>query len=245
MPHISIKPEPIFHILGYQVTNSQLASLLVLVFFITIVFLYNRELKKKEKSLFFYLVNIVLNQIYKLFGSVVEDKKDIFFPLLGTLFIYIILQNWFGLLPGFGSILIKVREGGEYVFAPLLRGGSADLNMTLAISIVVVVLIQYYGIRFLGFAGYIGKFINFKGPLDFVLGLLEIISEISRIISFSFRLFGNIFAGEVLLTIIAFLVPVLASLPFLFLELFVGMIQALVFSMLTAVFLKMAVTNHH
>ncbi len=190
------------------------------------------------------MVTSLLRALYTLFGSVVEDKKNVFFPLLGGLFIYILLQNWFGLLPGAGSLLIAVEEQGSKVTAPLLRGGSADLNTTLALALIAVIMVQYYGIRFLGLGNYVKKFIDFRNPIAFFMGILEIISEFSRVISFSFRLFGNIFAGEVLLTIIAFLVPVLISFPFLIMEIFVGFVQALVFSMLTAVFLRMAVSYH-
>jgi len=127
---------------------------------------------------------------------------------------------------------------------PLLRGNNADLNATLALAIISVTMIQVYGIQFLGFKAYISKFLNFKDPIYFVLGLLDIISEVSKVISFAFRLFGNIFAGEVLMTIVAFLVPVLASFPFLILEVFVGFVQALVFSMLSSVFFNLAVSQH-
>ncbi len=153
---------------------------------------------------------------------------------------WIIMQNWSGLLPGVGSILVKV--GHEHI--PLFRGNNADINATLALSLFSVGMTQVYGIRFLGFPTYIKKYINFSNPIQFILGILEIMSEISKVLSFSFRLFGNIFAGEVLLTIVAFLVPVLASFPFLILEVFVGFIQALVFSMLTSVFFSLAVSHH-
>jgi F-type H+-transporting ATPase subunit a len=106
------------------------------------------------------------------------------------------------------------------------------------------VAIQYYGFKYLGW-NYLKKYINFTNPIMFFIGILEIVSELSKVMSFSFRLFGNIFAGEVLLLVVATLVPVLASTPFLFLEVFVGLIQALVFSMLTAVFLSAATANHH
>jgi F-type H+-transporting ATPase subunit a len=142
----------------------------------------------------------------------------------------------------------NVAQGGEHeeeiMTIPLLRGNNADLNATLALALVSVVMIQIYGVQFLGFKTYISKFLNFKDPIYFVLGILEIVSEVSKVISFAFRLFGNIFAGEVLLTIVAFLVPVLASFPFLMLEVFVGLVQALVFSMLTSVFLSLAVSHH-
>ncbi|QQG43839.1 MAG: F0F1 ATP synthase subunit A [Candidatus Roizmanbacteria bacterium] len=245
MPHISIKAESIFKVFNFPITNSFLTSLLVLIITCIIAILYHIESKKKKKSLFFYLVTAVINELYKLFNSVVEDKIKVFFPLLISFFIFILLQNWFGLLPGIGSVLIKVKEHGEQTFVPLLRGGSADLNTTLAYAFISVFFIQYYGIHTLGFIHYVKKFINFSNPVTFFIGILDIISEISRVISFSFRLFGNIFAGEVLLAIISFLVPFFISFPFLIMEIFVGFVQALVFSMLTAVFLKMAISKSH
>ncbi len=244
-PHISIKAEPLFEIAGFNVTNSYFTSLIVIALFCLLAYFYNLESSKKNKNSFFYLMQYALKMLHDFFKSVLHEKIMVFFPLIGALFFYIIMQNWFGLLPGVGSLLIAVGEkGGEVERIPLLRADTADLNTTIALGIIAVISIQYYGFKFLR-ADYIKKFINFKSPLDFVLGFLEIISEISRVVSFAFRLFGNIFAGEVLITIISFLVPVLASFPFLMLEIFVGFVQALVFSMLTAVFLNMATAKHH
>lgn len=237
MPIISIKAEEIFELFGFQITNTLLLSVVVCIFFTIVAVIYYRSSFKPVKGVFFYFVNFILKGIYQLFESVLKEKTEFFFPILGSFFLFIIFQNWFGLLPGVGSLLYK--------HAPLLRGNEADLNSTLSLAIISVILIQIFGIKFLGFKGYIGKFISFKDPISFFTGILEIISEFSKVISFSFRLFGNIFAGEVLLTIMAFLVPILASFPFLLLEVFVGFIQALVFSMLTAVFVNVAITKSH
>lgn len=245
MPHISIKPEVLFHLYGFPITNSLLTSFIVFVLFIILATNYNNQAHKKDKNGFFYTVHFLFKYLYDLFHSIVGDKITVFFPLLGTFFIFILLQNWFGLLPGVGSFLIKIQEHGEEVMAPFFRGGSADLNTTFALGIIAVASIQYYGVKFLGFGDYIKKFITFKDPISSALGFLEIISEISRVLSFSFRLFGNVFAGEVLLVIIAFLVPIVVSFPFLLMEIFVGMVQALVFAMLTGVFLRIAITKHH
>lgn len=116
--------------------------------------------------------------------------------------------------------------------------------MTIALALISVLACQFFGIVACGFFKYVGKFINFKNPITFFVGILELISEVAKLISFSFRLFGNIFAGEVLLVVIAFLIPFVVPLPFMILELFVGFVQALVFAMLTLVFLKMATTLH-
>lgn len=245
MPHISIKAEPIFHVLGIGVTNSYLASIIVIIATLFIGINYKKQTTASKKSGFFYTLHFIFSSIYNMFYSVVGENINLFFPLLISFFLYVLLQNWFGLVPGVGSIIVKIQENQESAFVPLLRGNTADLNTTLALGISSIVMIQYYGIRFLGFKTYTSKFINLANPIAFFIGILEILSEVSKIFSFSFRLFGNIFAGEVLLTIVAFLVPVLASFPFLVLELFVGFIQALVFTMLTAVFINAAVQKHH
>jgi F-type H+-transporting ATPase subunit a len=240
MLHISIKAEPVFIFLGFPVTNSLLMSALVFVFFIFLAIIYNSQSNQEQKGRLFYLLNFGLRFIYSLFESVFGDKINYFFPLLGSFFFYILLQNWSGLLPGAGSILIKSTEAGKQVMVPLFRGGTTDLNTTVALAIITVIYAQYIGVKTLGFFGYFSKFINFKSPIMFLTGLIEIISELSRIISYSFRLFGNIFAGEVVIAIMAFLIPVLISFPFLLFEIFIGFIQAIVFSMLSAVFYNLA-----
>jgi F-type H+-transporting ATPase subunit a len=137
---------------------------------------------------------------------------------------------------------LKGREVG--ILVPVFRGASTDLNTTLAIAIVAMIAVQYWGFRTLGF-GYGSKFINLKqGPIFFLVGLLEVVSEVSRVISFTFRLFGNIFAGEILLIAMGFLFPLIGLVPFLGLELFVGLIQAFIFAMLTLVFAAAATAGH-
>lgn len=131
------------------------------------------------------------------------------------------------------------------VLVPFLRSANTDINTTLAIALIAMFMVHAWGFTTLGFFGHIGKFINFKdGPIGLFVGVLEAISEVARIISFTFRLFGNIFAGEVLLFAMAFLLPLIGIVPFLGLELFVGMIQAFIFSMLTLVFATMATVSH-
>ncbi len=245
MPKISIKAEAIFHIFGFAITNSFLASLIVIAVTAMISLFYYHESKQEKKGSLYYLITFFVKSIYSLFASVFGDKTPLFFPILFAFFLYILLQNWFGLLPGVGTILIKVTEGHEKVFVPLLRGNNADLNTTLGLALLSFFLIQYYSIKYLGVKDYLKKFFNFANPILFFVGVLDIISEVSKIISFTFRLFGNIFAGEVLMTIIAFLIPILASFPFLLFEIFVGLIQALVFSMLTAVFINGAIQKSH
>lgn len=247
MPEISIKAEPIANIFGFHLTNSILLGVLTLIFIVILGFFYQQEIKSKEKSIFFYFFHFILKSIHGLFLSVLQNNTHTFFPLLGAFFIWILFQNWIGLFPGVGSIMIAVHEGEHIAHFPLFRGNNADLNATIALALISVTTIQVSGIKYLGFGGYIKKFIDISNPINFVVGILEIVSEFSKIISFAFRLFGNIFAGEVLMTIIAFIVPwfIPATFPFLLLEIFVGLIQALVFSLLTSVFLSMAITKHH
>lgn len=245
MPHISIKAEKIFEFLGLGITNSMIASLIVFSITVFISLYYKNQSTLKKKGNFYYLVKFFVKTIYDLFFSVLGEKTNVFFPLLFAFFLYVLLQNWFGLLPGVGSLLIKVKEGHEEVFIPLLRANTADLSTTLALAIISVFSIQYFAIKYLGVKKYLHKFFNFSDPIMFFVGILDIISEISKILSFAFRLFGNIFAGEVILVIIAFLIPILASFPFILMEVFVGLVQALVFSMLTAVFISNSIADNH
>ncbi len=244
MLHISIKPEVIYNLLGVGITNSLLASLILTVLFALLALVYHVKSKDKN-STFAFFIRYVLTQLYNLFESILQDKVKVFFPILGAFFLYILLSNWIGLIPGVGSVLLEVAHEGHVEHVPLLRAATADLNTTIALALISVVLIQVYGIKYLGIKGYAAKFLNFSGPVAFFTGILEIVSEISKILSFAFRLFGNIFAGEVLISVVSFLIPVLASFPFLMLEIFVGLIQALVFAMLSAVFLSMSTAEHH
>lgn len=181
---------------------------------------------------------LVVGGLYDFFESVSGKYIKQFFSLVATLFIYILIANWIGLLPGVGTI--GFHHGKE--FTPLLRAPMADLNTTIALALITVVAMQYYGFKNLG-SHYGSRFITLKDPVSFSVGLLEIISDLSKITSFAFRLFGNIFAGEVLLAVMAFLMPFIVPLPFLAMELFVGVIQALVFSMLAVAFFTIAVSH--
>jgi len=135
------------------------------------------------------------------------------------------------------------KTTGELI--PFFRGASTDVNTTLAIAIFSMIAIQFWGFSSLGFKGYGGKFINFShGPINAFVGILELFGEFAKTISFTFRLFGNMFAGEIVLISMGFLLPLIGMIPFMGLELFVGIIQAFIFSMLTLVFAVMAVTAH-
>jgi len=167
-------------------------------------------------------------------------KAEQYFPLVATIFVFIMFSNLSGILPGVGSIFIE--RGHEEI--SLFRSPAADLNFTLAFAVISVIVTNIIGMVAVGVFPHIGKFLNFKNPIMFFIGILEFVSEIAKVISLSFRLFGNVFAGEVLLIIVFFLAPYIVPLPFLFLEIFVGLIQAFVFAMLTLVSISLHTAAH-
>ncbi len=241
--HVSIKAENLADFIGLPITNSAVATFLLLIIF-SIILLKFKSIKLREiPSSLQNFFEFIIEALDGLTQGIAAEKSRVFLPFIGSFFLFILFSNWMGLLPGFGSIGFFEEMHGKKILVPLLRGPTADLNTTIALAIISVFLIQTMGVKFLKL-NYFQKFINFKSPIDFFLGILETISEFAKIISFAFRLFGNIFAGEVLLTVIAFLTYGAAVLPFLGLEVFVGFIQALVFSMLTLVFMHIATLHH-
>ncbi|MFO0704057.1 MAG: F0F1 ATP synthase subunit A [Patescibacteria group bacterium] len=278
--HISVKAEEILNILGFSITNSLIFSWLVMIIFLIIGIYYSRNIKRKKKSGVFYVLHMFFMYMHDLIESVLHDKVTYFYPLLGAYFFYILLNNWMGIMPTVGSVLIKpinavseqlvvnndlrtenakdlidskheqsenieneltsVEEHNEKI--PLFRSNNADLNATVALALITVFFVQFYGFKFNGFA-YLKKFFNFTSPVMAFVGILELISEFARILSFAFRLFGNILAGEILITIVAALLPPVTSfilIPFFTLEIMAGAIQALVFTMISTVLIGMA-----
>ena len=311
---------------AWHLMNTMVTAWLAMLVLIIAALLIRKSLNEipgRFQALFEIIVEFFLTLCEKVAG---KDKARRFFPLVFTIFIFIIIANWMGILPGFGtvgriadpteiahhkhvsyedpalrdytadldhddshakpdddhagvldSVKLHVFQGQgsvaimtpgslkeELTFAeygekdgligqnkraghlvPFLRSANTDVNMTLAMAIIAMVMVHYWALSILGVPAHISKFINFKeGPIGFFVGILEIISELAKVISFTFRLFGNIFAGEVLLMAIGFLLPLIGIMPFLGLELFVGVIQALIFSMLTLVFASMASVSH-
>lgn len=243
---ISIAAEKLFGIGSFPVTNALLIGVIVslLLVLVTQLVVARRQLVPRGIQNVFELV---FEGTLSFIESVTQDKKQAraFFPLIMTIFLFVLLSNWAGLLPGLGTIgLLHHNAEGHATIIPFLRSTSADLNFTMALSLMVVLTTQFTGILTLGIVKYGKKFFvsPFHKPyvLGTFVGLLELVSEFAKFLSFSFRLFGNVFAGEILLTVMLHLVPYLVPLPFLFLEIFVGFIQAAVFAMLTLVFMKMA-----
>ena len=242
---ISLAAEKIGHLLGLPISNSMLMTWLAGLLLIALSFAATRNLSivpRGIQNFFEFVIEFLFNTVNDVIGDREQSKK--YFPLLATIFLFIITNNWLGLIPGVGTVGFHEQLHGKEVFVPLLRSGNADLNMTIALAVVAVIAVQIFGIAAIGFMQNTKKYITFKNPIATFVGFLELVSEISRMISFAFRLFGNIFAGEVLLTVIAMIIPYLVPLPFFGLELFVGAIQALVFTMLTLVFIKTAITPH-
>ena len=245
---VSIAAEPIFHIGSFPVTNTLLVTGIVSGSLIAIAARVKLTLKQVPGARSLQnAVEAVIEGLLDFFTSVTQDREKAkqFFPFVATIFLFVILANWIELLPGVGTIGMWATHEGKQEIVPFLRSASTDLNATLAIAVTSVIATQFFGIAVLGFAKHVGKYISFKGPIEFFVGILELVAEIAKVFSFSFRLFGNIFAGEILLTVVLVLMPFFAPLPFLLLEFFVGFIQALVFSMLTLVFMTLATAEHH
>ncbi len=242
MEEISIKAEEIFHLGALPVTNTLIVSLISFSVLAILGILFRRSLSAIPGKLQNF-IELSIEGLLNLVDSVLHDrhKTESYFPLIATVFLFILISNWLGLLPGVGSFTFE--EGKHTV--PLFRSPASDLNFTIALAIISVIMTNVLGILAIGFFKHFSKFINFRGPIDFFVGILEFISELAKIISFAFRLFGNVFAGEVLLTIMIFLLPYVVPVPFLMLEVFVGFIQAFVFTMLTIVFISIATAEHH
>ena len=239
---ISIRAEDIFHIGNFAVTNSVLSAFVTLLVLAGAALFLRRRLKMIPGKLQ-NILEIMIEGALGLMDSVLGDrrKSEKYFPVVFTIFLFILFSNWLGLIPGVGSLIVNTPNGAT----PVFRSPSADLNFTLALALIAVTFVNVFGIIAVGWKERLGTFLNFKSPIAFFTGILELISEFAKIISFSFRLFGNIFAGEVLLTIMAALVPFLVPVPFFFLEIFVGFIQAFIFGMLTLVFIAMATSGGH
>lgn len=260
----SLAAEPIFHVDSFTVTNSLLNSWIAVAIIIVLSLLIRRKIYDVPHGAQ-NIAEIIIENALKLIDSVTGDRKKslLFFPLVFCLFAFILINNWLGLVPGIGSIGFIGEHDGHPSFIPFFRGGTADLNTTLALALLAVIGSNFAGFIFTGAWNYFNKFVNIKGlleipkkilkdptilvvnPIKFFVGLVEIISEIAKVASLSFRLFGNIFAGEVLLASMAVIFAYLLPIPFIFLEVIVGIIQALIFAMLTLVYLTIATAEEH
>lgn len=307
-PHVSLSGEPIFSNGPKWFTNSMLTTFLVDIFLIVVAFFATYKMKMNPGGLQNFM-EMVLEYLLGMSEGIAGKDARKYFPWVVTIFLFVIISNWSGLIPGVGSIGMYQTEGhtedvqheeapageetpaeeeapaddghgflldgqlamadgnliltessaieaapaaaeeGHAKFVPFFRAPSADLNVTFALALVTMITVQVFGVQALGMS-YFGKFFVWNGPniymklLNAFVGILELISEFARVIAFGFRLFGNVFAGEVMLATMAFLIAFLLPLPFYMLEIFVGAVQALVFMMLALVFFSMSTQSH-
>ncbi len=307
-PHIAIKAETIESFGPFNLTNTVMTSWIVVIIMVVMVYVGTRRrdlVPKGVQNLF----EAVLEAFYSLVASIAGEKNGRrFFPVVATIFFFVLVSNWLSLFPVFNAIglvqeeehgfvmeetdvgplpvgwvslsgpgnlsgdtideddpdaeeeLEKAKEEGKTVgeLIPLFRGPNTDLNTPLALAIASAIAVESWGIASLGL-GYGRKFFNFggmfrglfrlnfgqvfQGVIDAFVGILELISELVRLVSFTFRLFGNMFAGEVVILMFTFLTPLVLTIAFYGLELFVGIIQAFIFATLTLVFGMMAVAH--
>lgn len=259
--HVSLAAEKLFNIGPFPVTNSVLTTWVVTLILLTFAYFATKKMSLVPTAIQ-NIAEIMVEGLQDLVASIAESKTKVFLPIIATFFFFILFGNYFGLLPGVGSVgfwekpeqnhEISGSENksspepvvDEKIFVPYLRGINADLNTTMALAIVSVIITHFLAIKYLGLGGYLGKFFSLN-PIFLFVGILELFGEFTKIASLSFRLFGNIFAGEVLLTtatttIFAYIVPI----PFYFLEFLVAFVQALIFSMLTLVFMVILTSKH-
>lgn len=244
-------PEVILHAGPFPITNTLLNTLLVDVVLIGGTF-YLKDKIKKIPGTFQNIVELVISSFYNMTESISGKNAMKIFPWFMTFFLFIIIANWSGLIPGVGSIgffeevTVHTAHGDETEkeLIPLLRNATSDLNVTLGLALTSLVATHVLAIQAVGLAMYLSRYFSLN-PIMLFVGLLEIVSEITKVISLSFRLFGNIYAGEVVLLTISSLFALLAPIPFMLLEVIVGLVQALVFGMLTMVFMSVLMTPHH
>ncbi len=260
-PHVQLPAEPIFHLFGFSITNTIIASWLTIIVLVILAWAVTHRIRlipSRLQSLLEFAIEWMLNLCQDVAG---EKNGRRFFPIVTTIFLFVLMNAWLSLLPGFGSITVHTAEGE----VSLLRGANTDINMPLALALISFVFVEYFGIRSLGFR-YLRKFINvgrfvksigqlfrgrfraglsglFSGAIDIFVGVLEGLSEVVRIVSFTFRLFGNMTGGEILILMMLFLAPWILAIPFYGLELLIGFVQALIFGGLTLVFATIAVTS--
>ena len=260
-PHPELPAEVIFHIFGFPVTNSIIAAWITMVFLVSISYAVTRRMKLIPGRLQ-AAFEALLGWLYNLCNSVAGEKNGRrFFPIVATIFLFVGFNAWLALLPGYGSI--TAHEGEVH----LIRAANTDINIPLAIALSTVFIYHYFGFKALR-RKYIAKYVNvggfirgakqlfrgkigsgflamFTGVIEIFIGFIEFLGDfLIRPLSLTFRLFGNMTAGEILLLVAAFLVPYLFSIPFYGLELLIGFIQALIFAGLTLIFITLAVTPH-
>jgi F-type H+-transporting ATPase subunit a len=264
LPHVDIAPNVIFTIFNFPVTNTLLATWLSIIVLVGLFYAGTRRRDLIPRGVQNFTEWVVESLRGLVEGVAGKENGKRFFPLVATFFIFIFVSNLLDIFPGVDTVgaidekaiqamhttsqpvlgfLLFSRDISNAVI-PWIRPATTDLNLTFAMALTSVITTQAFGFYMLGPREHVGKYLNFKSPIDLFVGILEIISELARIISFSFRLFGNIFAGSTVLAVFAFVLPFVADIVFIPFEIFVAFIQALVFSLLTLVFLQIASSSH-
>ena len=233
---VTLAAEKIAQLGPIPITNTILTTWIVTLLLIAFAFAATKKMTAVPQGLQ-NVAEMMIETFQDLILPIAGEKTRVFLPIVASFFFFIIFGNYLGILPGIGSIGFFEHGKDTPAFVPLFRSINSDLNTTVALALVSLITTHYLAIRYLGLGGYLGKFISYN-PIFLFVGLMEIVSEITKIFSLSFRLFGNIYAGEVLLVttstrLFAFVVPI----PFYFLEILVGFVQALIFAMLTLVFM--------
>lgn len=241
-PHIEVSAETLWHIGPLPISNSLIMTWIVMLVLLLFAYFAGRKISKYPTGMQNF-AEMVIEALYSNVEGIAQHLTKRIFPLIATFFIFIMISNYFGLLPGVGTIGLKEVHDGKEVLVPLFRPPAADLNFTLALALISVIMTHYIAITTIGPAAYLARYLSLN-PIYLFVGILEVIAEFTKIISLSFRLFGNIFAGEALLTTISSLLAFIAPLPFMMLELLVGFVQATVFMMLTLVFITILSEKH-
>jgi F-type H+-transporting ATPase subunit a len=256
MPHFELAAEVLWSPFGIPITNTMIGAWLTILVMGGIAYAATRRMRLVPRGLQNVMeaaVEMLINFVESIAGK--ENGRK-FFPVVATIFIFVIANAWLALFPGFMSIGLWHGHGEEQVLVPFFRGANTDVNFPLALALVSFVFVEYWGFRSHGFIRYMSKFVNVRqyfggmgqmlrsGIIDIFVGFIEMVSEMVRIMSFTFRLFGNMTAGEILIFSMMFLIPWVAAIPFYGLELFIGFVQALIFCGLTLVFLVIAVASH-
>lgn len=242
--HISLAPYHLGEVAGLPITATLVTAIIVSVALAIAAFFIGRSLKlvpgKGQVA-----VEATIGFVYDYMVEVLEDKvlARKYFPIIMSIFVFITAANLIGLLPFVGAVGIHNTTGEHGGLTPLLYPVNTDINVTLALAVIAFLVIEFAGITVLGFLRYAGKFVNIHSVIGFIVGIIELVSEVARLVTFSFRLFGNIFAGKVLILVALSFLPYLLPVPLLVYEVFVGVIQGAVFALLTLFFIKIAVAE--
>ena len=239
---VVLKAEHLGSVFGFPITNSLIMAWMVMAILIGFAYFFGRSLSivpGKLQAGIEWAFEGAIAYMADVLGS--EQLAQRFFPLVASIFLFIAVINEIEFFPGVGSLgLIHASE-----FLPILRAPTTDLNFTLALAMIAFFTIEITSIAMLGIFKYSGKYVNLKSPIGFTVGLIELVSNLGRLVSFSFRLFGNIFAGEVMVLVAGYFLPYVLPAPLMGFEMFIGLVQALVFAMLTLFFIKLAIMDPH